>query len=313
MANVVREFPQPAMAYMAESKEVIKKFKDKHKGERCFIIGTGPSLNKTNLSLIKDEIIFGVNLLYRGYDTLGIKSTYYCLADHRIMHLYKDIAKLHEDVFLSCSAWSEFMLNMGKYKPFGNPHLIEKIGTGCSFSYDMSEGCYWGGTVIFDPVLQLAYYMGFDEVYLLGCDTDYSGPQQYFDSTQKNSGIPNYSHINNAYTVAKKVYDDNGKVLVNCTVGGKLEVLTRMSLEEVMGIPVAPPPPPPPPEIDDSNRQSIITYWVKHVRLNNNRGIRWYQGIPYSWWHGMTDVQFIEALPDHVNDEETQWKTMARL
>lgn len=232
-----RVFPQLSMDYLQVSKERIKKFKDLHKGQRCFIVGTGPSLAKTNISLIKDEIIFGVNLLFRSEVELGIHTTYYCLADHRGMWMYPEVVKNHKDVFLSCSAWGEFMVNMDKWKRYGDPYLIEKIGTGCSFSYDMSVGCYWGGTVIFDPALQLAFYMGFDEVYLLGCDTDYSGPQQYFDATQRNSGIPNYSHIFNAYRVAKQAYDKNGKTLVNCTIGGKLEELPRKLLEEVFGLP----------------------------------------------------------------------------
>lgn len=59
----------------------IKEIKNIHKGKRYFIIGTGPSLNKTDLNLIKNEIIFGVNTLYRGLSRFDISYDYYAISD----------------------------------------------------------------------------------------------------------------------------------------------------------------------------------------------------------------------------------------
>ena len=59
----------------------VKRFKDIHKGERCFIIGTGPSLNLINFNLIKDEIIFGVNTPHTGLPKFGITCDYYAVSD----------------------------------------------------------------------------------------------------------------------------------------------------------------------------------------------------------------------------------------
>jgi len=42
----------------------LQQFRDKHKGERCFIIGNGPSLRNTDISLLEDEITFGVNGIF---------------------------------------------------------------------------------------------------------------------------------------------------------------------------------------------------------------------------------------------------------
>jgi hypothetical protein len=39
-------------------------FKDKHKGERCIIIGNGQSLNQMDLSFLKHEICFGTNKFF---------------------------------------------------------------------------------------------------------------------------------------------------------------------------------------------------------------------------------------------------------
>ena len=42
----------------------INKLKNSFKGKRAFIIGNGPSLNKVDLNLLKNEYTFGVNSIY---------------------------------------------------------------------------------------------------------------------------------------------------------------------------------------------------------------------------------------------------------
>jgi hypothetical protein len=39
----------------------LKKYNGIYKNQRCFILGTGPSLKKQDVDLIKDEILIGVN------------------------------------------------------------------------------------------------------------------------------------------------------------------------------------------------------------------------------------------------------------
>jgi hypothetical protein len=41
--------------------------KDAHRGERCFLIGNGPSLKQTDLSLLKNEFTIGTNRIYLAF------------------------------------------------------------------------------------------------------------------------------------------------------------------------------------------------------------------------------------------------------
>jgi hypothetical protein len=52
-------------------------FRNKHKEERCDIIGNGPSVNKIDLSFLKDEIAFGMNRIYLGFEKYDFTPTYY--------------------------------------------------------------------------------------------------------------------------------------------------------------------------------------------------------------------------------------------
>ena len=56
-------------------------FKRKHEGQRAFIIGNGPSLNQCNLSLLRNEVTFGVNAIYLNRAKMGFYPTYYVVED----------------------------------------------------------------------------------------------------------------------------------------------------------------------------------------------------------------------------------------
>ena len=60
----------PDAYYSPERRDTIEKLgalKDKHKGERCFIIGNGPSLKQTDLTKLKNEYTFGLNRIYLAF------------------------------------------------------------------------------------------------------------------------------------------------------------------------------------------------------------------------------------------------------
>ena len=223
---------------------MLEKFHDIHKGQRCFIIGTGPSLNKTNLSLLKDEIIFGVNTLYRGMSEFGITCNYYAVSDEMVWKKhYENILGLDTVLFLSSGAGKNYLSKMNFCQKFqkGEPVVIKDLGPmwiSKNFSKDLSTGVYWGSTIIIDICLQAAYYMGFKEVYLLGCDCDYT-KQHRFDrvETDELKGVAvtrNWSRIFDSYEICKKVYEEDGREIINATVGGKLEVFERSRLEEII-------------------------------------------------------------------------------
>ena len=53
--------------------------------DRCFILGNGPSLKKTNLALLENEYTFGLNRIYLLFDQLGFSTTYYVAVNHLVI------------------------------------------------------------------------------------------------------------------------------------------------------------------------------------------------------------------------------------
>lgn len=214
----------------------IKEIRDIHKGKRCFVIGTGPSLNKTDFSLLKNEILFGVNNLYAGYDKFKISPQYYVVSDRVVWERhYERILRLDTTLFI----WDCVDINFipKNRKDIISIHRLDSISDNTPLSLDITRGTNWGRTVILDLCLPICYYMGFEEVYLLGCDCDYSGLHR-FDGSRTEcvacGAIGDWEEIFDLYKRYKKVYEDNGREIINSTVEGKLEIFKRESLEDII-------------------------------------------------------------------------------
>ena len=162
-----------------------KQYKDKHKGERCFILGNGPSLKTDDLKKLEDEFVFSVNQIARHPDFEHIKPTYHFWADENFFVV--DETK-PEDL--------ELLENMKKVKtpdnspecffPIQQKPFIEKynLDADLKINYFYTGLCFYDGydseidytKVVpgFGTVVQwcitMAIYMGFSEIYLLGCD-----------------------------------------------------------------------------------------------------------------------------------------------
>ena len=105
------------------------------------------------------------------------------------------------------------------------------------FINDDSLRFFWGGTVSYLN-LQLAYYMGFSEVYVLGMDMDYQVPTEKSNVMVSNAPDDNHVHplwfgpgkrwhdprldrMKIAFERAKQAFDRAGRGVYNATVGGK--------------------------------------------------------------------------------------------
>lgn len=224
--------------------ERILSLKNKHEGERIFIIGTGPSLNKTNFKSIENEILFGVNTLYRGHNKFGISPQYYACSDKYVWETHdENLLQLDTCLMLTGGAAAIYRNNLDYYQTIQNrePTLLTTLGHVFqgNFSSDLLKGVYNGDTIVVDICLQASLYMGFDRIYLLGCDSEYREGEHRFDGlrTENINGGGVTNHWEKAFTsfaVCKEVYKYCNTEIINCTVGGRTEIFKREKLENVL-------------------------------------------------------------------------------
>lgn len=221
--------------------EILKKFKDKHKGERCFIVATGPSLNYEDLDLIKNEISFSVNSIIKVLNKTEWNPTYYGIQDSNVYEkIEREIIESNlKTIFVGHRLQKKFESSKSFLPYFHHSCFHGKHGEitplNSRFSSDISEIVFDGYSVTYS-MLQIALYMGFKEIYLLGCDCTYdiNGKQHFvesgfFDKQAASVG----ERMIYAYSVAKKYADRNGIKIFNATRGGMLEVFERVDLNEL--------------------------------------------------------------------------------
>jgi hypothetical protein len=217
----------------------LARYRNRHAGKRCFILGNGPSLQKTDLSLLRDEITFVTNRYYLLGDRLTFRPTYYVCSNELVVEqCAREIEKLPMPKFLG---WhNRDLLRFSNDMIF----LWTRCGLRSWFFTDLTEGCWEGNTVTM-VAIQLAYYMGFGEVVLVGVDHSYqfSGEphaEQRSTGEDPNHFAPGYFgegfrwHLPDlegselAYRVARHIFDRSGRRIVDATIGGKLTVFDKV-------------------------------------------------------------------------------------
>ena len=221
----------------------IVSLKDKHKGERCFIWGSGPSLRKTDLGLLKDKINFASNSLasYEHVEYFDYYNVYDWLAwcDFR-----KDALKLDAQIFLGGRAAQKYfsqkkwhdkrarykiipIKRKGGFEDFKENEYIE--------INDLTEGAYHDASVT-GFCMQIAFYMGFKKIYLVGCDCDYSEGRWNTTSHNRFFGnqIVNTVSLKKSLRKLKKIFEKDNREIVDCTVGGKLDMFRKEKLENII-------------------------------------------------------------------------------
>ena len=92
---------------------------------------------------------------------------------------------------------------------------------------NLSHGAHRGGTVVI-TLIQIAYYMGFKDIYLLGCDCHY-GKVHHFDGTKADNRVTkDWRHIFQRYAQCKRQLEHRDRNIYNAGKGGKLETFKRV-------------------------------------------------------------------------------------
>ena len=220
--------------------EHLERFRNIHQSERCFIVANGPSLKKTNLNLLVNEITFGLNRIYLLFEETSFRPTYYVTVNELILEQFsKEILELTMPKFL----------NWNRRAYYGNRpqtyFLKSRMVFNDFFQFDITKPLVVGATVTF-VALQLAYYMGFQEVILVGLDHNYvekgkpsetetrAAEQdqshfhpQYFPKGSKWQ-LPDLLRSEIDFSLARKAFEADGRKILDATIDGKCPVFERI-------------------------------------------------------------------------------------
>lgn len=225
------------------SVEQLARFKDLHKGERCFIVGNGPSLKHTDLSRLKNEYTLGQNRIYLAFPEMGFPVSYYLSVNDLVVEqCAADIQALQMPRFVSWRArkW---------LRPQANLFFIHTTYTGEKFATDVRQRVWEGGTVTYTS-LQVAFHLGFSQVILIGVDHNYVTQGKPNETVVSQGDDPNHFHPGyfgkgfrwqlpdlvqweDAYRLARRTYEAAGRQVLDATIGGKLTVFPKVEYDSL--------------------------------------------------------------------------------
>jgi hypothetical protein len=227
-----------------KNKANLEAWRDRFAGERCFIVGNGPSLRKTDLSKLDNEFTIGMNRIYLAFDEYQFKTS--CLVsvnDLVLEQCYQDIQALEIPKFVSWRARKYFDAKPNLMFLDTDYTLPE------NFSGDATGRLFEGFTVTYIS-LQLAFFMGFKTAILIGVDHNFAtkGPANqvvtsegddpnHFAANYFGKGfrwqLPDLEGSERAYQMAKQAYLSDGREILDATVEGKLDIFPKVDFNSL--------------------------------------------------------------------------------
>ena len=282
--NKIRVFQEKTISQLdKELQDSIRsneQYRNLHKGKRCFVLGSGPSLKTLDFSVLKNEYVFTVNQLPRDADFYKLHSNYHFWSDRLFFELSNEREEDREllDVMKSVKNADNsptVFYEATAYRMIKDNHLDKELDIHYFVHGDypyrnqyLNENLVELTTVLprFSTVIHylicVAVYMGFSEIYLLGCDcTGFlvaannrmnmadKAPYSYDISPNEKKRAERISRersIRDELASQVAIFDEygflhsycerNGVKLYNATDGGLLDSIPRRSLKEIFGL-----------------------------------------------------------------------------
>lgn len=241
--------------------------KDKYKGKRIFVIGNGPSLNRTPLHLLEGEYTFGVNRIHLLYDRINWRPSFYTAVDWRVVpDIAHEINALTGSTFFFEERYRGLLREGEDVYYYTHKDAALDLKNQQRFSTDASLGVRGAGSVV-GTAVQLAFHMGFDPIYLIGCDLGYNVPEtvtqegddvfgtgvklhltstrdddaNHFDPSYFGAGSrwhdPNVERMIRGHKQCLHGVKSNNRRIYNATIGGELDIYERRNFADLFEAP----------------------------------------------------------------------------
>ena len=161
--------------------EKLRPLRDQFSGCRCVVIGNGPSINRMDLSMLRGEYTFGMNRIYLKYPEWGFETDVLACVNGTV------ISQFWDD-FKEVNAVKFFNWRHAKLQSEDPNALLLGSRPGVTPKGDLEKGMYNSGYTVTNTCLEIAYYLGFSEVILIGVDHSYTHPKGHGGKTIVSEG-----------------------------------------------------------------------------------------------------------------------------
>ena len=243
------------------------KFKGLHKGETCYILGSGPSIKTQDLTKLKGKIVMTQNHFHAHEDIKTINPKYHVIVPKYQPKSFDDDwhawiksmeERLPNDTTLFAGTNTKYIID--EYKSFDNRAYYMSYNIDSTYLdkalVDITKNIMYVPTVI-TQCLAAAIYMGFKEIYLLGFDLNqvciiqndrdnvrfYGNSQITNNEAEKKMENDTGSNGEDWFkmwvtwhqlNLLNKRAKENGTKIINATNGGLLDMFPREKYEDII-------------------------------------------------------------------------------
>jgi len=191
--------------------------------------------------LLKNEYTFGLNRIYLIFTNSTFRPTYYVASNELVLDQFShEISLLEMPKFINWNKRSLFDTNDSKII-----FLKSKMVLSDSFQKDITHPLVVGGTVTF-VAMQIAFYMGFRKIILVGLDHKYAErgtpnvhevrkvqtDESHFHPDYFPKGfrwqLPDLLRSEIDFEIARKVFENNNSEIIDATVDGNCHVFKKI-------------------------------------------------------------------------------------
>ncbi len=223
------------------SRRKVRAWKDRFPNQKAVIVCNGPSLLRTDLDLLSGLFAFGLNKINLLFERNSFRPDVIVALNQLVVEQNADFFNATE-IPLFISSYCRKFVRSRENVSFVHTAFQSKFVRDCSVSINE-------GSTVTVAALQLAFHMGFRDVAVIGCDHNFAvrGPagatvtsgkvdESHFDPRYFAGGqkwqLPDLAASEYNYSMAAEAYAAFGGRLVNCTIGGNLDLFPRMELAE---------------------------------------------------------------------------------
>lgn len=226
-----------------------KKIRGRFQGEKCVVIGNGPSLTVELLEAIREKSVFTfvANGFCFVFDRIDFTPGAVCMSNFEAIGMWLEAYPPVTLKFFKAGWREAFKPERGIENVYDLPfacvhdqgrHVATFIGDG-HFSMDPFLENFCGDTVLLDFAVPMAVYMGFEDIYLCGVDCDYT--RGYFDNKYPVATDTEFRGMINedfsiaipSYKYAKRVLNSLGKGFYKLTESKRLDFIPTRTLEDL--------------------------------------------------------------------------------
>jgi hypothetical protein len=196
-----------------------------------------------DLSFLKRETCIGLNKIYLGFAKFHFYPKYYVAVNSNVLkQSEKEIKQLTCRKFLSNRCPQLFTEN-------SLTHIINTNAPPARFCKDITQGMEEGWTVTY-AALQIAYFLGFSEVIIIGMDHRFSyvgAPNEenvmksndtnHFSQDYFAKGVtwdnPDLENSTRSYEIARKVFEADNRKIIDATLNGACNVFEKINYKTV--------------------------------------------------------------------------------